>query len=107
MHARLSTFEGTPEEIAEGIKVARDQVLPLEREMPGFAGLGIFVDRDAGRMVSLALWTSEEEMLHSEEAARFVTRLAVREVGGKRIATQIMEVAVLELAPQPAVPTAS
>jgi heme-degrading monooxygenase HmoA len=102
MHARLTTFESSPDDLSEAVKVAREQVLPLEREMPGFAGLGVFVDREAGRLVSLTLWRSEQEMRRSEDAARLVTRLAVREVGGKRVATEIMEVALLELAPQPA-----
>jgi heme-degrading monooxygenase HmoA len=74
MHARMFTFEGSPEEIEAAIGVARDQILPLERQMSGFRGLILLAHEETQKLVSLSLWESEESMLQSEESARTLTR---------------------------------
>ena len=39
MYARVSTFEGPPEQTAEGIRVARRQFLPAAQLQEGFRGM--------------------------------------------------------------------
>ena len=69
MHARMFTFEGSPEEIEAAVALTREQILPLERGMPGFGGLILLSDKEEQRLISVSLWESEELMRRSEEAA--------------------------------------
>ena len=101
MHARMFTFDGTVEEIDAAIGVARDQILPLERQMAGFRGLVVLADKEAGKLVSLSLWESEEEMQASEESARMLVRFAAQSVGGKRRSTEGFDVALYEVGAVP------
>jgi heme-degrading monooxygenase HmoA len=94
----MFAFEATPEEIDAAVALTRDELLPLERGMPGFRGLILLADRDAQRLVSLSLWDSEERMLQSEGSARTLSRLAAQSVGGKRVSAEPFDVALFELA---------
>jgi heme-degrading monooxygenase HmoA len=97
MHARMLEFEGSVEEIDAAVALAHEEILPLERQMPGFRGLILLADKDAGRLVSLSLWESEELMQESEASARMITRLGAQSIGGKRVAIEPFDVALLEL----------
>ena len=69
MFARVSTFQGSPDQTAEGIRVAREQILPVARLQDGFMGIYLLFDRESGRSLSVTLWESDEDMHASEEAA--------------------------------------
>jgi len=97
MHARIFEFEGSTEEIEAAIALACDEILRLERQMPGFRGLILLSDEDARRLVSLSLWESEELMEQSEASARLITRLAAQSIGGKRRTIEAFDVALFEL----------
>ena len=98
MHARMFAFEGSPEEIEAAVALTREQILPLERRMPGFRGLILLSDTEAQRLISVSLWESEEQMRQSEEAARTFVRLGTQSLGGKRLSIEPFDVAVFELA---------
>jgi heme-degrading monooxygenase HmoA len=97
MHARMFEFEGSVEEIDAAIALGREQILPLERQMPGFRGLILLADKEAGRLVSVSLWETEEQMQQSEASARMLTRLGAQSIGGKRVGAEPFEVALFEL----------
>ncbi len=59
MFARVSTFQGPPDQTAEGIRVAREQILPAARLMDGFKGIYLLYDRESGKSLSLTLWETE------------------------------------------------
>jgi heme-degrading monooxygenase HmoA len=92
-------FEGSAEEIESAVALAREELLQLERQMPGFRGLILLADKDAGRLVSLSLWESEELMQQSEASARMLARLGAQSIGGKRVAIEPFDVALFELVP--------
>jgi len=97
MHARMFEFTGSPEQIEAAVALARDEILPLEREMPGFRGLILLADREERRLVSVSLWESAEQMEDSEASARMLVRLGAQSIGGKRVAIEPFDVALLEL----------
>ena len=69
VHARVSILEGPPELIDEGLRQARDVVLPRGRLMDGFKGMIALVDRHSGKTLGITFWESEEAMRASEEVA--------------------------------------
>jgi heme-degrading monooxygenase HmoA len=93
MFARVSTFQGPPDQTSEGIRVAREQILPVARLQDGFLGIYLLYDRESGRSLAITLWETEEDMRASEEAA-----LRARTGGGDVIVeVERYEVALREL----------
>ena len=68
MFARVSTFEGSPNQVDELARYAGERVLPALGELDGFSGLLGLVDRQSGRVLAGGLWETEEAMRASEEA---------------------------------------
>jgi heme-degrading monooxygenase HmoA len=83
MHARMSIFEGPPDMIDEGLRQAREVILP--QPDPGFKGIIALTDRQSGKMVGITFWESEEAMRASEEGANRL-REESAEVGGGTVA---------------------
>ena len=69
MHARVSIFEGSPDEMDESLREAREVVLPRGRQMEGFKGMIALGDRQSGKTLGITFWESEEALRASEEAA--------------------------------------
>jgi heme-degrading monooxygenase HmoA len=66
--ARVSTFEGSPEQVEELTRYASERVLPALKELDGFNGILGLADRQSGKVVVVGLWETEEAMRASEEA---------------------------------------
>ena len=69
MFARVSTYQGPPELIDEGIRIGKEQILPQARQLDGFKGVYFLVERHSGKHLTITLWESEEAMRASEQAA--------------------------------------
>ncbi len=69
MFARVSTYQGSAEQVDRGLDHARESILPKVRELDGFEGAYYLVDRDSGKALSITLWGSERAMQASEESA--------------------------------------
>jgi heme-degrading monooxygenase HmoA len=77
VHARVVHFAGTGEGLERGIAAYREQVLPYVREVTGFRGHTLLVDRGSGRALSITFWADEDTLLEYEATAeRFRTLLA-------------------------------
>ena len=96
MFARVSTFQGPPDQTAEGIRVAREQILPAARLMDGFRGIYILFDRESGKSLSVTLWETEEDMRASEEAANRARTESAQASGEKVVSVERYEVALTE-----------
>ena len=97
MFARVSTFQGSADQTAEGIRVAREQILPVARLQDGFEGIFILFDRESGRSLSITLWETEEDMHASEEAALRARTESARAAGEVVVGVERYEVALQEL----------
>lgn len=69
MYARISTLEGSPEHIDEGLRQVRENVLPQIQQQEGFKGMVALADRQTGKTIGITFWESEEALKASEEAA--------------------------------------
>jgi heme-degrading monooxygenase HmoA len=66
MHARLSTYEG-PAEGLDGLVDGFDKLTDQLRQVAGFEGGYVLVDRASGNAATLTLWTDEQA---AQESAR-------------------------------------
>ena len=69
MYARISTFEGSPENIDDELRRVRENVLPQLRQQEGFEGMVALADRQSGKTLGISFWESEEALEASEEVA--------------------------------------
>ena len=98
MHARMSIFEGPPHMIDEGVRQAREVVLPQIKEIdPAFKGIMALTDRQARKMVWITFWESEEAMGASEEVANRLSQQTVDVAGGMVAVVESYEVGLFEL----------
>jgi hypothetical protein len=98
MHARVSIFEGPPDMIDEGLRHAREVILPQAKEMdPGFKGIIALTDRQSGKLLGITFWESEEAMRASEEAANRLREESAEAGGGTVAGVERYEVGLFEL----------
>jgi len=71
--ARITTFysdDPSPYwelELRHRLRVRAEEVL---RQVDGYEGLYVFIDRKSGKLIAITLWESEEAMQRSEEAVK-------------------------------------
>jgi heme-degrading monooxygenase HmoA len=83
--ARVSRFEANaPGDIDESVRIARERVLPVARELEGFKGIIGLADRATGNSLAITLWGTEEALRASEAHANDLRRETL--VGQARIA---------------------
>jgi heme-degrading monooxygenase HmoA len=94
MFARVSTYQGSPQQIDEGLDHARRNILPRVRAVDGFEGVYYLVDRQSGRALSITLWESEEAMRASEEEANRLRGESAEAAGATVEGVERYEVAI-------------
>src|SRR5215212_1753339 len=98
MHARMSIFEGPPDKLDEGVRHAREVILPQAKEMdPGFKGIIAPTDRQSGKMLGITFWESEEALRASEEAANRLREGSAEAGGGTVAGVEGYEVGLFEV----------
>jgi heme-degrading monooxygenase HmoA len=83
--ARVSSLDGSPDAIDEGVDKTRDDTLPKVRALDGNVGAIGLADRDTGRVTMITLWESADSLRASEQQADQL-RAQTAETGGQRIA---------------------
>lgn len=80
MHARVITFQGSPDKMQDPGSGFRERVLPVLKQQPGFKYALVFLDRSAGKLLGITLWESDQaanaagkamEPVSSQSAASF------------------------------------
>ena len=55
MHARMSRYQGSPEEIDESVRIGREKSVPAARQLDGFKGVLALADRQSGEQIVITL----------------------------------------------------
>jgi heme-degrading monooxygenase HmoA len=98
MYARMSIFEGPPDKLDEGVRHAREVILPQAKEMdPGFKGIIALTDRQSGKMLGITFWESEEALRASEEGANRLREESAEAGGGTVAGVERYEVGLFEV----------
>jgi hypothetical protein len=90
--ARITTFRGTPEQIAEGNRIYRETVGPWLREATGFRGFIALNDPDSERGIMISLWATEELARDEERSG-----MKLRDDVAATVKTEIEKVEFLEV----------
>ena len=95
MHARTTTLELDPSRLDDAIRQLESEDVPRWKELDGFKGFTLLVDRQSGKALGTTYWESKEAMDASEEAVS-PSRERAAETGGASSAPRVerFEVAV-------------
>ncbi len=96
MFARVSTYQGDPGRIDEGLEHARKNIVPRAQQLDGFRGLYYLIDRESGKALSITLWETEEALRATEEEAN-----RLRHEGAQAYAASVESVERYEVALSP------
>jgi hypothetical protein len=94
MFARARITHGTPDKAEEGIRHFRDVVVPAYREVSGFRGGYMLVDRKKGKLIGVTLWATEADMHATEATSRQLRTAGSQAAGGEVHSVEVYEVAV-------------
>ena len=93
MHARVSTYAGTPDQAEAGIRNFEGLTSELQ-SLEGFEAGYLLVDRAAGKAMTLTLWSNEETAQASAERAKQMRSGAAGGAGMSIESVDTFEVAV-------------
>jgi heme-degrading monooxygenase HmoA len=92
--ARVSSYTGASDEIDEAIRQVRENMLPKLKQLDGYKGAYLLVDRQNGKSLAVTLWESEEAMSASEEAADSLRSDVADALGTQMVGVERYEVGV-------------
>jgi heme-degrading monooxygenase HmoA len=82
VYARSTTIQADQSSIDAGVAHVRDEVLPALKQLDGFIGLSMMVDRESGRCIATSAWQSEDAMRASADQVQPVRERAAEILGG-------------------------
>ena len=80
MFARINSAQMADDKLAGLVKFSEDQ-LPAAREAPGFKGFYLLADRQSGKVVSISLWDSDDDLRQFEARGGQARKEATSELG--------------------------
>ena len=97
MHARVTTLEASPAKLDEATHHLRQHILPELQQMDGFQGFIALGNRRSGKLLSIALWESEEVMETTREVVSRIRGGIPQPLGAGAVDEENYEVFVLEI----------
>jgi len=104
MHARVTKFEGSPEQTESFIKYTKETIIPAAKKISGFKGGYWLLDRTSGKGFSVTLFDGEAALKASEDSAAQIRTQATQAVGAKITGIERYEV-VAQAVVEPALAT--
>lgn len=92
MHARVSTYQGDPEQLVQGF----DSVRGALAEIDGFSKAYFLVDRTGDKAISITLWESEDALNASVERANQMRKEATDQADASIQSVDHYEVAIVD-----------
>jgi heme-degrading monooxygenase HmoA len=80
--ARTTTIQAQQSSIDAGIAYVRDEVMSALRDMDGYVGLSLLVDRQSGQCIATSAWETDEAQRSSAERISAVRDQAAATFGG-------------------------
>ncbi len=96
MFARVTTFEGSAEQIEEGVAIFREQVIPWFRDATGFRGWIVLLDRENGRSMGLTFWATREAALDTDASGGVLRDKVAETIGTPMQTLEVYEVTAVE-----------
>jgi hypothetical protein len=96
VHARVSTFRGPIDQVEEGARIYREEVIPWLRDATGFRGWLVLLDRASERGIGITFWATEQAARESESGIGPLREGVAEAVGALVETLDLYEVSVVE-----------
>jgi hypothetical protein len=96
MYARVTTFEGPPARIEEGVRIFRQEVVPWLRDSSGFRGWIVLLDREGERSLGITFWATEEAARDAAASGGGLRDAVAESVGTPMRSLDVYEVVLAE-----------
>ena len=94
MFARVRVTQGVPDKLDEGIQQFRDAVVPSYKDVAGFKGGYMLVDRAKGKLIGVTLWATEADLHATEATSQRLRTAGSHAAGGAVQSVEVYEVVV-------------
>jgi hypothetical protein len=94
MFARVRTTIGVPEKVDEGVRQFRDVVVPSYKNVAGFKGGYMLVDRAKGKLIGVTLWATEADLRATEATSHRLRTAGSQAAGGAVQSVNVYEIVV-------------
>jgi hypothetical protein len=94
--ARLSSLEGSPGGIDQGVAFIKETILPEAADLTGWRGILTLADRQTGRAKTITFWDGPESLSASEARADELRAQAAEAMGDTIAGVERYEVALHE-----------
>lgn len=94
---RLTTLNGDPTKVDDGIRHFESQVIPAVSQLQGFRGAVLFADRATGDALAVTIWTSKDDLEASSSQVGPIRATASEVMGAGDPRVETYEVAFAEL----------
>lgn len=94
MFARVRITSGVPEKIDDGIRHFRENVVASYKDVAGFKGAYLLVNRKNGKVVGITLWDTEDNMRATEKTSEQLRAAGSQVVSGTTPPPEEYEVVV-------------
>jgi hypothetical protein len=79
--ARVTRFEGSPDQLDDGVLFINEYVVPEVTELTGWRGLLVLVDRGTGSVRTISFWDGPESLAATAERAEGFGRQVAEALG--------------------------
>jgi heme-degrading monooxygenase HmoA len=94
MHARVRITSGVPEKVDDGIRHFRENVVASYKDVAGFQGAYLLVNRKTGKVMGVTLWDTEANMQATGKTSEQLRTAGSQVVAGTTPAPEEYEVVV-------------
>ena len=101
MYLRVSRLLFPVDKVDDAIRSFRETTLPAVKELSGFAGVALQVNRETGQVGAATFWESEAAMAAAEEAGNRLRTQAASASGGSVVEVLRLEQVLREMAAPP------
>ncbi len=94
---RVTTVEGDPAKVNEGISSYKSRVVPTIKQQRGARAAILLVNRQAGKSFSGSVWDTEKDLQNSEAAVSGIRQEVAQQVGARSPKVEVFEVYYTEI----------
>jgi heme-degrading monooxygenase HmoA len=94
MFARVRITSGVPEKVDDGIRHFRENVVASYKDVAGFEGAYLLVNRKTGKVMGITLWDTEANMRATGKASERLRAAGSQVVSGTTPAPEEYEIVV-------------
>jgi len=94
---RVTTVEGDPAKVTEGISSYKTQVVPTVEKQPGARAAILLVNRKAGKSFSGTIWNTETDLRNSEAAVSGLRQEVAQKIGARTPKVEAFEIFYTEI----------